>query len=183
MTSKIPTALLVIDFVNPLLPTNGKAYVAAALAAARHTARLLRAARDIDMPVIYANDNFGNWRSDFPSLVRECTEHECGLQVLELLHPGEGDYTMLKPRHSAFYGTPLEFLLDELGVSRLILTGLEADICIMHTAQDAYMRKYELWIPGNCTTSRAAQGVTTSLALMKRNLKAETRHFRGAGLP
>lgn len=182
MPKKTPTALLIIDFVNPLLETNDKTFVTAALAAARHTGRLLYDARRARLPVIYANDNFGDWRSDFPSLIAECARQARGRELIELLHPCEGDYTMLKPRHSAFYGTPLEFLLDELHIRRLILTGLEADICIMCTAQDAYMRKYEVWVPGNCTASRAPQGVAAAMALMKRNLKAETRRYRGAGL-
>lgn len=176
-------AILVIDFVNPLLETNARAYVDAALQAAQHSARLLRQAERERIPVIYANDNFGNWQSNFPSLLAACGGQSRAGEIVSLLQPAEGDYTVLKPRHSAFYGTPLEFLLDELEVRRLIMVGIETDICVMHTANDAYMRKFELWVPGNCTASRAPSGVAAALQLMKRNLKADTWHYRaGKGL-
>jgi nicotinamidase-related amidase len=82
---------------------------------------------------------------------------------------------VLKPRHSAFYGTPLQFLLDELKVSRLILTGLSADICIVATAQDAYVRKFKLWVPADCVAADTEEHEAQALALMKRTMKADIR--------
>jgi len=67
--------------------------------------------------------------------------------------------------------------LDELGIERLVLVGLEADICVLYTANDAYMRKFGLWIPANCTACRASDGLKAALTLMKRNLKADIRRF------
>ena len=80
---------------------------------------------------------------------------------------------------SAFYGTPFEFLADELQVTRLVLAGIEADICGMYTAHDAYMRKFKLWIPRNCVASRSSARLNAALEFMRVNLKAETRPFTG----
>lgn len=170
------TALLVIDFFNPLLAGRETHFVRDTRKAAHETAALKRRARRARWPVIYANDHFGNWRSDFPSLIHECRQRDgCAGEVVDVLEPGPRDFSVLKPRHSAFYGTPLEFLLDELGVRRLILTGIEADVCVMFTAHDAYMRKFAIWVPRNCVASRSDSSLTAALAFMRANLKADTR--------
>lgn len=81
---------------------------------------------------------------------------------------------MLKPRHSAFYGTPLDFLLDEIGARRLVLAGLTADSCVMFTAHDAYLRDYALWIPRDCVAAPQARHARAALEHMARVLKATT---------
>ena len=167
------TALLLVDFIHALVAEGGPHLVQSALRAARNSAGLKQRARKAGIPVIYANDHFGNWRSDFPSLVETCRQKRgCSSKLVALLEPGETDFSILKPRHSAFYGTPLEFLLDELRVTRLVVTGIETDICVMYTAQDAYMRRYELWIPRNCTASRSPARHAAALDFMRTNLKA-----------
>jgi nicotinamidase-related amidase len=127
------------------------------------------------MPIIYANDNFGRWESDFAAVVAECERRGgASATMAKLLAPQPGDRSILKPRHSAFFGTPLEFLLDELRVSRLVLAGLAADSCIMFTAHDAYLREYPLWIPADCVASEQDEWRDDALAYMARVLKART---------
>lgn len=169
------TALLLIDFIN-LLPGKPTPLGARAVRAALNAAILKQQVKKSGLPVIYANDHFGDWRSDFPSLVQRCHARRGHPQKLaRIMCPERDDYTVLKPMHSAFYGTPLEFLLDELGVRRLILAGIESDICVLATAQDAYMRKFQLWIPSNCVASRSAQRMKGALTLLNHNFKASTR--------
>ena len=149
-------------------------FAARALAAARATARLVAYARRARTPVIYANDHFGRWQSDFRSLIDEFREGErWGRAIVELLEPRPQDFAVLKPRHSAFYGTPLEFLLGELGTRRLVITGLETDQCILCTAQDAYMRKFGLRIPRNCVATRFPAKGSAALDLMRAHLGAD----------
>jgi nicotinamidase-related amidase len=168
--------LLLIDFIN-LLPGGDNASLGPrAAGAARNAALLKHQAKAARLPVIYANDNFGDWQADFPSLVQKCRRRRgYAHELAEILRPSGDDFSVLKPMHSAFYGTPLEFLLDELAVRRLILTGVEADICVLFTAQDAYMRKYELWVPANCVASRSERRLRSALEFMRHNLKASTR--------
>src|SRR5205085_1871497 len=108
MSSK--RALIIIDFFNPMDFDGGAALHAPALRAAQRTARLKARLRRARVPAIFANDNFGDWSSEFSSLVSKCT-HLPGApgEIAKLLVPEAGDRSVLKPRHSAFYGTPLEF--------------------------------------------------------------------------
>ena len=129
-----------------------------------------------DIPCIYVNDNFGDWRGNFTDLVdKAAAQSGPGGVIAEMLRPEPADYAMFKPRHSAFYGTALSFLLEELRITGVILTGIEADVCVFFTAQDAYVRKYGLWIPANCVGTRDDAQYKSVLSLMRVNLKANTR--------
>jgi nicotinamidase-related amidase len=106
------------------------------------------------VPVIYVNDNFGRWRSDFRSLLERCLRHPVrGRPLARRLHPRAKDYVVLKTKHSAFYATTLELLLRYLGVSTLVLAGLTGDRCVLFSASDAFMRDFCLWIPADCVAS------------------------------
>ena len=167
------TALLLIDFMNPLDFEGAERMAPFAMRAAEHAARLCAKMRAEGSPVIYANDNFGRWEADFHAVVRTCEQRGgASAAMARLLAPRPGDRSVLKPRHSAFFGTPLEFLLDELDVAHLVLTGLAADSCIMFTAHDAYLREYDLWIPADCVASEQDDWREDALAYMARVLKA-----------
>jgi nicotinamidase-related amidase len=169
------TALLLIDFMNPLDFDGARALAPRALRAASCTAKLKKRMRAQRAPVIYANDNFGRWEADFNAVVGDCERRGGASATLaNVLAPSADDRSVLKPRHSAFFGTPLDFLLDELEVGRLVLTGLAADSCVMFTAHDAYLRQYELWIPSDCVASEKDAWRRDALAYMARVLKART---------
>lgn len=172
-------ALLLVDFIN-LLDFEGAARLAPrALRAAERTAALKRLAARRRMTCIYVNDNFGDWTRPFDRLVEDClTRKGPAARLAELLHPAPEDVSILKPRHSAFYGTPLDFLLDELGVKKLAITGLAADNCVFATAQDAHVRKFTLWIPRDCVAAENAANERSVLSHMARTLKADTTSSR-----
>jgi len=177
MAARSRTALLLIDFMNPLEFDGSERLARPAVRAAERAAALKR--RLARVPVIYCNDNFGHWKSDFAAVIGYCRARGgAPARIAELLAPTSRDYSILKPRHSAFFGTPLEFLLDELGVSRLVLAGLVADNCIMFTAQDAYLRKYALRVPADCVASERSSYCRDALAYMARVMKADVRSSR-----
>lgn len=124
--------------------------------------------------MIFANDNYGLWQSNFQALVRHCQQmpSEVG-EMARLLAPGPRDIAILKPRHSAFFGTPLELLLDQMQVHRLIVTGLATDICVLMTAMDAYLRSYPVWVPADCTAAESEGAHRWALAHMQGVLKCE----------
>jgi nicotinamidase-related amidase len=112
------------------------------------------------VPVIYANDNRGHWRSDFRHVVQAALEQAGpGAQIAHLRDPSAEDYFVLKPKHSAFFATPLQLLLEVLGTRRLILAGVSSDQCVLQTAADARMRNFEVVVPRDCiaTQSKARQ--------------------------
>lgn len=173
---KSPVALLIIDMINDMSFDDGPALLEYALPAARNIARLRTAARAAQVPIVYVNDNFGRWQSNFSKLVAHCLRGEClGRPMAELLQPDEQDYFVLKPKHSGFFHTPLEILLDHLGAQTLVLTGITADICVLFTANDAYMRDYRLFVPRDCVAAVRPKQAEHALELIERILKADTR--------
>ncbi|MGS5087026.1 cysteine hydrolase family protein [Hydrogenophaga sp. A37] len=172
-------AILLIDFINPLdFPEAGK-LAAPAVEAARCTRQMVRAARSNGIPVIYANDNFDCWRSDFTTLVTGLRQGSGpSALIARLLRPQRQDLTVLKPMHSAFYGTPLDILLDKIGVRTLVMAGLAADICVQMSAADAFLRGLKVHVPEDCTAAETTQKKTIALAYMRDILECDTRHWR-----
>jgi nicotinamidase-related amidase len=175
-------ALILVDFINLFDFEHSEKLASRAVEAAKRTAQLKQRVKKAGMPCIYANDNFGHWKSEFSKLVARCVE-KGGFSgtIAKVLEPQPDDYSVLKPRHSAFYGTPLEFLLEELEIASLIVTGLSTDMCVFATAQDAYVRKYELWIPSDCVAADTGQHEREALDQMQRTLKADTRPSTAVG--
>jgi nicotinamidase-related amidase len=174
---KAAVALLLIDVINDLEFDTGEALLEHALPAARRLAELKRRAKESGVPVVYVNDNFGRWQSDFKKLLKHCLEDDVrGRPVAELLKPDEDDdYFVLKPKHSGFFSTTLDILLDYLQVKTLVVTGLTGDICVLFTASDAYMRDFNLLIPEDCVASADPAENEHALEHMRRVLKADTR--------
>jgi|SRR4030095_4990122 nicotinamidase-related amidase len=170
------TVLLLIDVINDLEFDGGEKLLTHALPMAIALSKLKRCAKASGIPAIYVNDNFGRWRSDITKLVHHCLEDDVrGRAVVAHLLPEEDDYFVLKPKHSAFFQTNLEILLDHLGASSLILTGIAGDICILFSANDAYMRDFKIAIPSDCVVSQEAESNHQALALMQRVLKANIK--------
>jgi nicotinamidase-related amidase len=150
-----------------------------ALPAARRIAALKKRLRARGVPTIYVNDNFGRWQSDFKKQVERCVSDEClGAPIARFLIPSEDDYFVLKPKHSGFYSTSLDVLLSYLGARKLIIAGFAADICVLFTANDAYMRDYELVVPSDCVASETAAANRNACRQMKRFLRADIRSSR-----
>jgi len=164
--------LLMVDVINDMEYEGGDKLFEQALPMAGRLAALKRRARAAGLPVIYANDNFGRWQSDFASLVRHCVQDLVrGREVARLLAPEDDDYFVLKPKHSAFFATPLETLLSYLGVDTLILTGLTTDSCVLFTAADAFLRDYHLVVVEDCVTAIEPEWHREALAYMTRAMK------------
>src|SRR3954470_19389936 len=122
---KSDVALVLIDVINDLEFEEGEQLLANALPMARQIAKLKERAKASGIPVIYVNDNFGRWRSDFNAQVEHCLgDGVRGRPLMELLRPQRDDYFVLKPKHSGFFSTTLDTLLEYLQVKAVILTGI-----------------------------------------------------------
>lgn len=173
---KSDVALLLIDVINDLEFPEGEQILPFALKMAEQIATLKQQAGKAGIPVIYVNDNFGRWRSDFSAQVEHCLHDGVrGRKVVELLKPDEDDYFVLKPKHSGFFSTTLDTLLEYLQAKTVILTGMAANICVLFTANDAYMRDFHLVVPSDCVASNTDEENRYALAQMKQVLKADTR--------
>jgi nicotinamidase-related amidase len=176
---KSAIAMLLIDVINDFEFVDGETLLAQALPVARHIAELKQRAKQAGVPVIYVNDNFGKWQSDFRKLLEHCLNDRVrGKAIVETLKPDDDDYFVLKPKQSGFHSTTLTTLLDYLQVTTLILTGVTADICVLFTANDAYMRDYDLLVPADCVASVSPDDNRRALEYMQRVLKADIRPCR-----
>jgi nicotinamidase-related amidase len=148
------TALLLIDVINDLAFEGSEPLVAQAEPMAIRLAALKDRAARAGVPAIYVNDNFGQWRSDFRQTVAHCTARSSpGRAVSRRLRPTREDYFVLKPKHSGFFDTTLDTLLEALKIRRLIITGIAGNICVLFTANDAYMREFQIYVPPDCIVS------------------------------
>ncbi|MHC5538691.1 cysteine hydrolase family protein [Singulisphaera rosea] len=173
---KSSVALLMIDTINDLEFPEGDQILRPALAMADRLVELKRRAKAAGIPVVYVNDNFGRWQSNFHAQVEHCLQDKVrGKPLVERLKPDEDDYFVLKPKHSGFFSTTLDILLDYLGVRTLILTGIAGNICVLFTANDAYMRDLALVVPADCTASNSEEINEIALAQMEKVLKADIR--------
>ena len=168
--------LILIDLINDFEFDGADPMFTNTLAIAQPIAKLKKNAKAAGIPVIYVNDNFGKWQSDFRKLVDHCLKDNVkGRPIAQLLRPDERDYFVLKPKHSAFYSTSLDLLLRYLKADTLILTGIAGNICVLFTASDAYMRDFNLLVPQDCIASETEADNQHALAYMAKVLKADTR--------
>jgi nicotinamidase-related amidase len=175
-------ALLLIDVINDFDFPKADQLLKHARPMARNLLRLKQRAQKAGLPVIYVNDNFGRWKSDFRRTVDYCVRHGRAGDIVKLLRPEENDYFVLKPKHSGFFSTTLETLLRYLETQTLILTGIAGNFCVLFTANDAYMRDFNLLVPSDCTVSNTKKENDAALGLMKKFLKADTRSSSGIAL-
>jgi nicotinamidase-related amidase len=170
------TALLILDMISDFDFPDGKIVVRTARRIAPRIAALKSRAVQARIPAIYVNDNLGRWRSDIEALVSRCTRDEAiGSDVVARIAPTEKDFVVLKPRHSGFYATPLAALLEAAGAKRLILTGLSSHQCILFTANDAYLREFELLIPADCVGAPDIKQSRFALTYFRTVLGADVR--------
>jgi nicotinamidase-related amidase len=168
-------ALLLVDVINPMDFAGAKALLPGAERAAHFIARLKRRLGTAGIPAIYVNDNFDRWHVGFHELVAQFRAANVpGVPIIRLLEPDpSSDYYVLKPRHSGFFRTGLEVLLERLESRILIITGFATDICVLFTANDAYMRGFQVIVPSDCVAAESEVDHEHSLRHMQRTLKAK----------
>lgn len=168
-------ALLVIDMINRFAFADGLPLRDASSALVGTLLRLRADFHRRGLPVIYVNDNFGRWNSNFHALVQWASASGSrGRKIAQALQPTAKDYFVLKPRHSAFYETPLPSLLEALKVKRLVLTGIAADSCVLCSATEAHTRGIDIWVPCNAVASLSAERNERTLAYVRDSLVSPT---------
>ena len=173
---KCPVALILIDVINNLDFPEADQLLEHAQPMARRIAALKARAKDAAVPVIYANDNFGRWRSDFRAQVEHCLRVQSrGREIAKLLQPAEDDYFVLKPKQSGFYSTTLDLLLRYLQVRIVVLTGLAGNLCVLFTAHDAYLRDLHIVVPEDCVASNTLEENRQALQQIRTVLKGDIR--------
>jgi len=169
-----PVALILVDVINDLEFEGGESLKEQALPMAKRLRSLAERARQSGVAVVYVNDNFGKWRSDFRTLLDHCmNENVRGRDIAKILEPEKSDYFVLKPKHSGFFSTTLDTLMEYLHVRTVIITGLTTDRCVLFTAADAHMRDLHVVVPRDCSAAETEDAHEQAIEMMQRVLEAD----------
>jgi nicotinamidase-related amidase len=166
------TALIVTDVLNPYDHPDADELSSSMEEAVEPLRRLIAAARESDVDVIYVNDNHEDWNSSGDELAEQALGGRRP-DLVEPLLPEPDDSFVLKLRHSIFYATPLEHLLRERGIGRLIIAGQVTEQCILYSALDARIREYDVTIPRDAVAHIHADLADAALRMIELNLKGE----------
>jgi nicotinamidase-related amidase len=133
---------------------------------------LIQRAKAEGAQVIYVNDNFGDWHSERQRLVDEALAGEHA-KLVETIKPDDDATFIVKARHSIFYGTPLDYMLDMEGIDEIVLTGQVTEQCILYSALDAHVRSRKTVIPRDCVAQIDDELADAALKMMETNMNAD----------
>jgi len=164
-------ALVVIDMINTYDHEDAELLVPSVRRVVPVLAELIGRAREADVPVVYANDNFGLWRSHHGELVDTALARPHA-DLIEPIRPDDESLFVVKARHSVFYETPLAYLLGRLGVGHVVLTGQVTEQCVLYSALDAHIRHLGVTVPRDAAASIHPHLEEAALEMMERNMGA-----------
>jgi nicotinamidase-related amidase len=133
-----------------------------------------------DGPTIYVNDNFGHWRSNRDDLLESALSGEFG-KLVEPIAPKDDSMFVVKARHSIFYQTPLEYLLGQERIDKIVLVGQVTEQCILYSALDAYIRHIEVRVPRDAVAHIHEDLAEAALKMMELNMSADVSPARDRG--
>lgn len=165
------SALIVVDMINTYDHPDADLLVPSARSAPPHIARLIARARSEDVPVIYANDNFGEWRSHHGEIIEKTLAGK-NAELVEPVLPDSESLFVVKARHSIFYETPLGYLLSQLSADHLVLCGQVTEQCVLYSALDAHIRHLRVTIPRDAVAHIHKDLADAALRMMERNVGA-----------
>ena len=166
------SALIVIDMLNEYDHEDAEALVENVRAALPAMRGLVERAGEEGTPIVYVNDNYGDWGAGRPEIVERAIAGRAR-DLVEPIAPAEGSWFISKARHSIFYETQLEYLLREQQIERVVLVGQVTEQCILYSALDAYVRHFDLAVPCDAVAAIHADLADAALRMMERNMRAD----------
>jgi nicotinamidase-related amidase len=176
------TALLVIDMLNTYEHEDAEPLIESVQGVAPVIGDLIARAREESMPVIYVNDNYGDWNTSAEELSRRALEGRRPDLVEPVLPIGEAPF-LVKARHSIFYSTLVEYLLTSNGIGRIVLTGQVTEQCILYSALDGYVRHFDVAVPSDAVAHIHGDLADAALRMMERNMHADISPVAELSLP
>lgn len=167
------SALIVVDMLNPYDHQDAGLLTSSVERTIEPLRRLLERARERDdVRLLYVNDNHGDFTADRHDLVRRALDGERPDLVEPILPPDDCAF-LAKVRHSAFYGTALEYLLSREGVEEIILAGQVTEQCVLYSALDAYVRHFKIKVVRDAVAHIHPDLGYAALRMMDLNMRAE----------
>ena len=166
------TAVLVVDMLNAYDHEDADRLAESVRTAVPRITALIERARADDVPVIWVNDNYGDWNTSAAELSQNALDGRHP-DLVEPLLPGDDDPFVLKTRHSVFFSTALEYLLESSDVGRIVLTGQVTEQCILYSAVDGYVGHFEVAVARDGVAHIYEHLAEASFEMMERNMHAE----------
>jgi nicotinamidase-related amidase len=171
--SMADTALVVVDMLNTYEHEDADKLTRSVREVLPNIADLIeRATDDDDLEVVYVNDLYGHWNAGRAELFERVLEGGYR-DLVEPIAPAEDALFVVKARHSIFYETPLEYMLRQQGVEKLVLVGQVTEQCILYSALDAYIRHMEVVVPRDAVAHIHEDLAEAALRMMEVNMRAE----------
>jgi nicotinamidase-related amidase len=165
------TALIVVDMINSYDHPDGEKLAASVERTLPRMAELVKRAEDEGVEVIYVNDNFGAWNSSREELVEEAMKGS--KELIEPIKPKHEMAFVVKARHSIFYETPLEYLLRENDIDRIVLIGQATEQCILYSALDAHIRHFDVTVPRDAVAHIHEHLAEAAFEMMETNMAVD----------
>jgi len=168
--------LLIVDILDDFGHDDGDALLASLRERARCVDATLAAARRAGVPLVYANDHHGVWDGDRRRLVAMALDGPGGA-LIEPLAPDADDRFVVKPRYSGFDHTPLELILRELEVERILLAGAATEGCVVQTAIDGRELGFKITVLADACASPHERLEQVALTYLEEVVGAQVERF------
>jgi nicotinamidase-related amidase len=168
----VKSALIVVDMLNEYDHEDADVLVESVREALPRMRRHVERAAREGAPIVYDNDNYGDWSAGRQEIVERATAGRAA-DLVAPIAPADGTWFIAKARHSIFYETQLEYLLREQEIERVVLVGQVTEQCILYSALDAYVRHFQVAIPQDAVAGIHPDLADAALRMMERNMRAE----------
>jgi len=165
------TALIVVDMVQTYDFSDGETLAGNVEKMIPSLKRLLDKAREADALIVYVNDSFGDWSTDREGLVAKARASDYP-HLIDEVEPDDDVLFVLKARHSIFFQTPMDYILDENEIEHLVLAGQATEQCILYSALDAHIRHRPVSVPKDAVAHIHDDLAEASLRMMEINMDA-----------
>ncbi|CAM5489023.1 Maleamate amidohydrolase [Streptomyces alboniger] len=172
------SALIVIDMINTYDHPDAEQLIPSVRKALPSVVRLIERARREGVPVIYVNDNFGEWRSHHGEILDTALSGPHS-DLVRPVQPDDASLFVVKARHSIFFETPLTYLLSQLDVDHVVLSGQVTEQCVLYSALDAHIRHLRVTVPEDAVAHIHEDLARAALVMMERNMHAAITDSEG----
>jgi nicotinamidase-related amidase len=164
--------LIVVDMLNPYEHEDAEPLTTSVRRMLGGLHSLIEAVREEGLRIVYVNDNHGDWTAGPKDIARQALAGARPELVEPVLPPNDAPF-IVKARHSIFYKTLLEYLLQREQISRLVLAGQVTEQCILYSALDGYVRHFEVIVPTDAVAHIDEQLAQAAIQLMETNMHAQ----------
>lgn len=179
MQNPTKTAMIVIDMERGFVDHESAHCIRTAQSTVPACSRAMKLAREKGIPVFLVNRAYRSNGSDVEATryhswvnggraMAPGSSGACSMEMPDGMQPQPGDYTITKPRWSAFFQTELDLILRRLRIETVVLIGTTTPNCVRTTCYDAISLDYNVVILPECCSSQTEEIQRVNLEDMQR---------------